>query len=251
MNLNNQGTNFLNKLENKMAGSVADLVEHEVEQVVDGVRSAFQMQGGSGPNMSGGQGLFGGNHGGGTLGSHGLFSGQMHRAHFSSGAHCIPHDKNPWTSTLNGNNTGTIDLGDYKLDLNKANSGWTLTNKKTGAVTNVSGDPHVSEDGQRWDFKKDMTFKLDDGTQISVHTKPWGNGMTVSDGLDIVKGDKAIRVTGLDQGTGEPLHIEESFNGRSIAARDAQLPTVYEVGHSWESRTGQIVNEAYAERNLD
>ena len=62
-----------------------------------------------------------------------------------------------------------------------------------GQSSEIWGDPHVREkdkDGKvigNWDFKKDSTFVLGDGTKINVSTKPYNN-MTVTTGLEILEG---------------------------------------------------------------
>ncbi|KFE71773.1 DUF1521 domain-containing protein [Hyalangium minutum] len=73
-----------------------------------------------------------------------------------------------------------------------------------GKETKIWGDPHVAEgDGGKWDFKKDSTFVLGDGTRINVTTKPYGNGMTVTGGLDIISGNDRVQVTDIDKGKGK------------------------------------------------
>ncbi|MFP2929171.1 DUF1521 domain-containing protein [Pyxidicoccus sp. 3LG] len=73
-----------------------------------------------------------------------------------------------------------------------------------GKHTRVWGDPHVDEgDGGKFDFKRNTTFVLGDGTEIHVGTKPWGNGMTVTGSLDITCGDDHIHVADIDKGKGK------------------------------------------------
>jgi hypothetical protein len=74
-----------------------------------------------------------------------------------------------------------------------------------GKSTRVWGDPHVDEsDGGKFDFKRNTTFELPDGTHIHVTTKPWGNsGMTVTGQLNIVNGDDHVAVTDIDKGKGK------------------------------------------------
>ncbi|KFE65242.1 hypothetical protein DB31_1358 [Hyalangium minutum] len=91
--------------------------------------------------------------------------------------------------------------GGYKIEQLKQHD-WKITGPD-GKETKIWGDPHVAEgDGGTWDFKRDSTFVLGDGTRINVTTKPYGNGMTVTGELDIISGNDRVKVTGIDQGKG-------------------------------------------------
>ncbi|CAM2005059.1 DUF1521 domain-containing protein [Acanthopleuribacter pedis] len=124
-------------------------------------------------------------------------------------------------------NSNVITLDGYQIELNESRSQWTLSKlddngeKIPGSETRIWGDPHVDEDNDGrtdWDFKKDTTFVLEDGTKISVGTKQWGNSdYTTSDTLTITKGDQAIQVTGLTQNDDTPLSISDvGLNGRQL-----------------------------------
>ncbi|MCP3141405.1 DUF1521 domain-containing protein [Pyxidicoccus xibeiensis] len=79
-----------------------------------------------------------------------------------------------------------------------------------GKHTRVWGDPHVDEgDGGKFDFKRNTTFVLGDGTEIHCGTKPWGNGMTVTGSLDITCGDDHIHVADIDKGKGKVGTIQK------------------------------------------
>ena len=80
---------------------------------------------------------------------------------------------------------------------------WKITGPD-GKTTRIWGDPHVDEgDGGKWDFKRNSTFVLGDGTKINVTTKPWGNGdMTVTSGLEVISGNERVTVSGIDKGKG-------------------------------------------------
>src|SRR5262249_36342838 len=55
--------------------------------------------------------------------------------------------------------------GGYTIEAD-GNTAWKITGPD-GKCTTVSGDPHVSEsDGGKWDFKRDSSFVLPDGTKI-------------------------------------------------------------------------------------
>lgn len=126
------------------------------------------------------------------------------------------------TSDDGKNLTITVGDGDYTITVPKDNTdqSWTITDKN-GNTTKIWGDPHVNEDadGSRidWDFKEQSTFMLDDGTKITVDTAPWGNGMTVSSGLTITRGDEVVQVTGIDTNNVK-LENDAETGGRTIDA---------------------------------
>ncbi|MDQ3747865.1 MAG: DUF1521 domain-containing protein [Acidobacteriota bacterium] len=80
---------------------------------------------------------------------------------------------------------------------------WKITGPD-GKETRVWGDPHVAEgDGGKWDFKRNSTFVLGDGTKVNVNTAPYGDkGMTVTSGLEIISGNDRITVSGINKGKG-------------------------------------------------
>jgi hypothetical protein len=99
--------------------------------------------------------------------------------------------------------TGVVTTpGGYKIE-QLGQFDWKISGPD-GKETKIWGDPHVAEgDGGKWDFKKDSTFVLGDGTRINVTTKPYGNGMTVTGGLDIISGNDRVQVTDIDKGKGK------------------------------------------------
>ena len=150
----------------------------------------------------------------------------------------LPHASSDWSVQQNGGQAH-IDLGNYTLDLNEGSSEFVLTNKATGETTRVWGDPHVEVDGQHvGDFYGRTTLNLDDGTKITINTTPYdaGNGMTLSSGLTITKGDQAIVVTGLDQNTTGDLKISHSrIGGQLFDAVQPDGTEIYEnpEGSGW------------------
>ncbi len=80
---------------------------------------------------------------------------------------------------------------------------WKITGPD-GKSTRVWGDPHVDEgDGGKWDFKRNSTFVLGDGTRVNVTTAPHGNsGMTVTSGLEIISGNDRVNISDIDKGKG-------------------------------------------------
>jgi hypothetical protein len=155
----------------------------------------------------------------------------------------------PWTHSVK-DGKAEIQLGDkYTITAQEDGEAWTVKNNETGAVTKISGDPHVDvgNDGQNdWDFKKDMTFQLDDGTKITVGTVPADNGTTYSSSLTITNGDKAMQVTGLagDADGKDNLKVVQSDEGGE-AIDDFTLDgfTIDEEGPNWVDAGGATINQ--------
>ncbi|WP_284178527.1 DUF1521 domain-containing protein [Rhabdaerophilum sp. SD176] len=146
-----------------------------------------------------------------------------------------------WTVSEVKDGKAEIKLGDrYTIALDENGSRWILTDNCDQSQTRVWGDPHVDvgNDGKNdWDFKKDATFQLEDGTKITVGTTPWGNsGQTLSSSLTITNGDNAIQVSGLgwDSDGKNNLKVEQSYDGKAL---DAKTPdgafTAQESGKGW------------------
>jgi hypothetical protein len=91
--------------------------------------------------------------------------------------------------------------GGYKIEM-LSQYEWKITGPD-GKETRVWGDPHVDEgDGGKWDFKRDSTFVLGDGTRINVNTVPYGD-MTVTGSLEIISGNDRVLVSDIDKGKGK------------------------------------------------
>jgi hypothetical protein len=105
------------------------------------------------------------------------------------------------------NENGVITTpGGYKIEATNQFE-WKVTGPD-GKSTRVWGDPHVDEgDGGKWDFKRDSTFVLGDGTKINVTTAPWGNDMTVTKGLEIISGNDRVQISDIDKGKGKTGEI--------------------------------------------
>jgi len=93
--------------------------------------------------------------------------------------------------------------GGYKIEAT-GQFEWKITGPD-GKSTRVWGDPHVAEgDGGTWDFKRNSTFVLGDGTRINVTTAPWKDGkMTVTSGLEIISGNDRVQISDIDKGKGK------------------------------------------------
>ena len=136
----------------------------------------------------------------------------------------------------------TVSIGDrYTVDLDEKTASWTITDKHDGSSTRVWGDPHVDvgNDGKTdFDFKKDATFTLEDGTKITADTTyKDGDKVSWTTGLTITKGDESVVVTGLaGKVDGEHnLAVQDSNSGGK--ALDGQTDdgafTAVESGKGW------------------
>jgi Domain of Unknown Function (DUF1521) len=95
--------------------------------------------------------------------------------------------------------------GGYKIE-QLGQYEWKITGRD-GKWTRIWGDPHVQEsdrsgEATAWDFKRDSTFVLPDGTRINVSTKPFNN-MTVTSQLEVINGNDRVLVTDIDKGKGK------------------------------------------------
>ncbi|MDI4231917.1 DUF1521 domain-containing protein [Bradyrhizobium sp. Arg237L] len=154
-----------------------------------------------------------------------------------------------WTHET-GDGKATIRLGDkYTITLDEKDASWTVRNNETGHVTRVHGDPHVDDDNDGkndFDFKKDMTFQLEDGTKITVNTVPFGNGQTLSSKLTITNGNNAITVEGLgdDKDGANNLKVTQSNAGATLDQLTADgAQTIYERGQDWVNASGEKVSQ--------
>lgn len=161
---------------------------------------------------------------------------------------CDDPSKADWSVEHGANGQSTVELGEkYSISMNEADSSWTVTNNETGEETKISGDPHVDvgNDGKNdFDFKKDMTFQLDDGTKITVDTIDAGNGTTLSSGLTITNGDNAIQVEGLATGGQDGnLAVTQSMRGEEADQDVADGLTIDEAGSGWTDPNGDVVDQ--------
>jgi hypothetical protein len=133
---------------------------------------------------------------------------------------------------------GKVKIGDrYTITLDERDAQWTVEDHHDKNTFRIWGDPHVSDGKTKWDFKKNSTFMLEDGTKITVQTTNQTSiGESYSSRLVITnaeKDDSAVVVTGLgDTRDGvNNLKVEQMWGGRHL---DAQTPdgafTVVEKG---------------------
>lgn len=180
-----------------------------------------------------------------------LIQGGMMASLLGGGQRFVPEPQAQWSASLNGEHTGTIDLGDgYTLRLDERESEITIHNAETGETTRIWGDPHVDVDGKRaFDFWGTTTFTLENGTKITIDTEQWrGNpNEYVASQLTITKGDQAIVVDGISQNKLGDLEVTMSNNGRALdrATRDGFVLNENATGAGWRSDlTGRIATQA-------
>lgn len=162
-----------------------------------------------------------------------------------------------WQIFNKGDGTATIKLdGPYELKLDEKSSEIKIVNTRTHEETRIWGDPHVdyNKDGRNdFDFWGTTTFKLEDGTKITINTEPWkGNAnMFVANNIVVTKGDQSLAIDGLSQNKLGDLKIHQGLNGRQL---DRLVPdgalTLRENPHGagWLNEKGQMVSQADGNR---
>ncbi|CAE6842402.1 DUF1521 domain-containing protein [Paraburkholderia domus] len=142
-------------------------------------------------------------------------------------------DQTQWSNTAVCDNKASVDLGNYKLDFNKADSSMVMTNTKSGDTTKIWGDPHLTQHANAANsstamFNGPMTFMLPDNTKVTVGTQAAANNKNVSfaDQVTITHGNQAYQVTGLSEQNKAGLNVQKSSNGRAL---DAAAPDGYTV----------------------
>ena len=145
------------------------------------------------------------------------------------GKHSICHPAPPSrqdashpAGSLKADANGTITTpGGYKIEAT-GQFDWKITGPD-GKETKVWGDPHVAEgDGGKWDFKRDSTFVLGDGTRINASTVPYGKDATVTGSLEIISGNDRVQVTDIDKGKGKtgPVTADGFAHANSFGGKD-------------------------------
>lgn len=148
---------------------------------------------------------------------------QLAHANSARGVGQLREVEKPTTSFDQAAGKASWENANYKISFNEGMSEMFVQNKNTGENYTVWGDPHVSighesentgakrttaghNQQHDFDFKKDVRFTLEDGTEIHVKTTPWMrdgkeiNGATLASQVMIQDGlsDHAFKVTGLD-----------------------------------------------------
>ncbi|MCP3097633.1 DUF1521 domain-containing protein [Myxococcus sp. K15C18031901] len=151
---------------------------------------------------------------------------------------------------LKVDSNGTITTpGGYKIE-QLGQFEWKISGPD-GKSTRVWGDPHVDEsDGGKFDFKRNTTFALPDGTEIHVTTKPWGNGMTVTGELSITNGDDHIKVTDIDKGKGKVGELTKDGYEAKVGFRwddfqntDANLLVMGQESDDWSHLGKEVTGD--------
>lgn len=181
--------------------------------------------------------------------------GQCAQPDKSDEADCSKPEKKPcsddtWSHEVK-DGKATIRLGDkYTITAEENGAKVTIQNNETGAKTVISGDPHFDKKGDGkndFDFKKDMTLALDDGTKVTIGTVDAGNGTTLTSSLTITNGDKSIQVTGLggNNDGANNLKVVQSDAGETVDDLTSDgVITLLESGTDWLTRQGQSVTQA-------
>ena len=162
--------------------------------------------------------------------------------------------KDDLLSFANNGKTGTVKVGDrYELSFDQSCQSVTLKDLCDKSETRVWGDPHVSEsNGDKWEFKKDLTFKLEDGTRVTFHTvgadgKPvTGNtkGPSFVDKVDIVKGHEAASVENIagQFHHGEGLKMKELDKAPKP---DKDTPVIVEKGSDYFLKGKEVNGDTF------
>jgi hypothetical protein len=122
-------------------------------------------------------------------------------------------------------NTGVITTpGGYKIE-QIGQFEWKITGED-GKWTRIWGDPHIQEsdracESSAWDFKRDSSFVLPDGTRINVSTKPY-NDMTVTSQIEVINGNDRVLVTDIDKGKGKVGQVTQDglLHSNDVCGRD-------------------------------
>ncbi|CAB3796493.1 DUF1521 domain-containing protein [Paraburkholderia caffeinilytica] len=155
---------------------------------------------------------------------------------------CGTSNGTQWSNTAVTNNKASIDLGDYKLNFNKADSSMVMTNAKTGDTTKIYGDPHIDQHANSGNkssamFNGPMTFTLPDTTKITVGTQAAKNNPKVSfaDDVTITRGNQGYVVKGLSEQNSAGLTIQKSRDGRQLdnATPDGYTLVAARDGTGW------------------
>lgn len=130
--------------------------------------------------------------------------------------------------------------GGYTIEATKQHE-WIITGPD-GKTTRVWGDPHVAEgDGGKWDFKRNSTFVLGDGTRINVTTAPWKDGkMTVTSGLEIISGNDRVNITDIDKGKGVTGPIKQDGFAHSNCFGNADVFVMGRESDDWSYQGREV-----------
>lgn len=110
------------------------------------------------------------------------------------------------------NGQAVFENDNYKITMGD-NDTVNIRNKRTGETYEAWGDPHMKVDGQQaFDFWGRTTLKLDDGTEVDIHTTPMKDNpaATLSSRVVITApGGKTWDVSGIDTNQRGDLSFRE------------------------------------------
>lgn len=92
----------------------------------------------------------------------------------------------------------TVSTGRY--DISVSHGTVNIVDTQTNTSVKAWGDPHLhTSDGDKMQFHKDnLTIDLQDGTKVTITvTEPNNRGLSFVDSVSIMKGDDAVRFTGV------------------------------------------------------
>lgn len=123
---------------------------------------------------------------------------------------------------------------------------WSITGPD-GATTRVWGDPHVDEGDREgatdWDFKRNSTFVLGDGTRINVSTVPHGdNGMTVTGGLEVISGNERVQVSGIGEGKGQIGEVTQDGYAHANNFAGADVFVMGDQADDWSHQGREVLS---------
>lgn len=131
-----------------------------------------------------------------------------------------PHCSNPTNaSTSMQGGQAVFENDNYRITAGDNNT-VTINNKHTGETYQAWGDPHMNVDGEHaFDFWGTTTFKLEDGTKVTIETTPSEDhpGQTLSSKVTITNGDYGAQITGIDTNQTGDLKVHETEDwGRTL-----------------------------------
>ncbi len=133
-----------------------------------------------------------------------------------------------------------------------------IKNKSSGEDYRIWGDPHVAIDGKHaFDFYGDTTFQLEDGTKVTIQTKPahdnakvtYASTVTITDGTT----GQTTQVTGVDPFTRGDLAVSHHVSDAAAVERRADDGNVIRenpfgagfLGVDGNGKLGVVVDQQY------
>lgn len=172
----------------------------------------------------------------GTIGPNGLQFNSFNSfgAGAATGVHTAPEPKPQGIKQIKDNPPAFETPGGYKIESEGKSAAWKITTPE-GKTTRIWGDPHVHEsDGTKWDFKKDMSFVLPDGTKITARTTPpRPNGYTVTAGIDIMNGSERATIDGIDKNKPTTGGVKNDRWAVDAKVKDGDYAVLGKSGDDW------------------